>query len=198
MSRAELLLEPVALGCPCVFGFCALLIVGEPAISPNNLSVSYPEFAPLFSNALLFANLTLSPPPAALPFSNFSNFCTPFIANAAPATLPINPAVVVLSNPNIFLRNFSAGNINPNTISEYITLFPAKSYAELTKTMYINKWNGCITKLNIYSFNHKSNACDLPSPILSIGYDTATNGAIIVKNIVHNSLFAYIKQKYAV
>ena len=42
--------------------------------------------------------------------------------------------------------------------------------------MYNSKWNGCINKLNIYSFSHNLNAWACPSFNLSIGYVIATGG----------------------
>ena len=74
----------------------------------------------------------------------------------------------------------------------------ANSNAEDTSIVYNNKCNGCINKLNIYSLNHISKACALPSFILSIGYVNATNGAIIVKNAIYKTLFKYVNIKYTV
>ena len=39
------------------------------------------------------------------------------------------------------------------------------------------------------------NACALPSFILSIGYVNATNGAIIVRNAIYNTLLKYVNVK---
>ena len=36
------------------------------------------------------------------------------------------------------------------------------------------------------------NACAFPSPTLSIGYVSATNGAIIVKKAIYKNLLKYI------
>ena len=53
-------------------------------------------------------------------------------------------------------------------------------------------WNGCNNILYINSFNHVFNACDFPSPILSIEYVTVIIGDIIIKNAIVTIRFTYV------
>ena len=76
----------------------------------------------------------------------------------APAAAPANdPGVDAFSNPKRLRSSFSAGNKNPIATNIYIVFNPANSNTEDTNIVYNNKCNGCINKLNKYSFNHLLN-----------------------------------------
>ena len=127
-----------------------------------------PPFAPLFTAPLNLLN-TAAPPnnPAAAP----------------------NPPVVSPPIPKNLRSNFSAGIKNAKNIIANIGFTVAISNDDPKNAEYINRWNGCINKLNKYSLNHELKACAFPSLILSNGYVNATIGAINVKNAIVTTLF---------
>ena len=71
----------------------------------------------------------------------------------------------------------------------YIGFCCAKSIAEPTNIVYNNICITGINALNTYSLSHIVNACACPSFILSRGYVSAINGAIIVKKAKYTNLF---------
>ena len=161
----------------------SLCILIFPSSSPESSFPPFPE----------------GPPP--MPFGGcggLNNLLMPPIISAAPAGPANIPGVPAFSNPKNLRINFSAGVINPIATTAYIKFWLANSIAEPTNTIYNNKCNGWINKLNIYSLNHILNACAFESFILSIGYVNATNGAIIVKNAIYTTLFKYVHVKIKV
>ena len=109
------------------------LLYSRPS-SSNNESVVFPESAVLISGFSSFSEPFPEPPfsgffPPLL--ANFDSDCTAEIAMAAPAGPAKKPGVEARLNPNIFLKNFSAGIINPIATIEYKMLVPAKSIAIL-------------------------------------------------------------------
>ena len=129
------------------------------------------------------------------PFFNIFHAAAP--PNIAPAWLKV-PGVEALSKPKNLRNNFSAGPIKAITIIANNGFVFTTSIADPTSTVYTIKWNGCNKAVNIYSFSHALKACAFPSFILSIGYVIATNGAIIVKNIIVTNLFKYIHENFTV
>ena len=125
------------------------------------------------ASGVFFVLILPFPPllPPLLPFE-LKKFLAIFIAAAPPATPtnpPSAPAVDAFSNPKNFLNSFSAGVMNASAIIANIGFLAANSTAELTNIVYIIKWNGCNSALNMYSLIHISNACAFPSFSLSIG-----------------------------
>ena len=131
-----------------------------------------------------------------------------------PITVPINAAsptavpILFASIPNIFLTIPSEVIINDK---KYIPinifaippsspgLLPAINFAPILPiAKYVIQWNGWINILYANSFNQEFNACDFPSPILSIEYVIVINGAIIIKNAAFNILFKYNKKNIIV
>ena len=96
------------------------------------------------------------------------------------------------------LTNFSAVSKNPIATHAYIIFCSAKSATDVISIVYNIMCIGCNNTLYKYSLNHIVKACAFPSDILSIGYVTATNGAIIVKNAKYISLIRYFHVKITV
>ena len=120
-----------------------------------------------------------------------------FPATAATRLIsPITFFIVLGWIPKISLTIFSDCNINerkynPINISPKLSFLSNSCVPMLPNAKYVIQWNGWINIVYENSFNHAFNACDFPSPILSIEYVIVTNGAIVIKNAIVIILFRY-------
>ena len=115
----------------------AAIIVAAPAPFPNA------SFTLGFSPSIGFLVLTLfepPEPPPALPFIPLeTRLLTALNAAAPPTPAAKPPAVLALSNPNIFLNNFSDGIINAKNRIAKIGLLTANSDAPPRNIVYTIK-----------------------------------------------------------